>query len=274
MNNHFKPGLLLVNLGSPSKPTPFHVACFLKKFLWDKRVVKLPRLLWWFVLHLIVLPLRSKRVAKLYQKIWGEEGSPLIKYTQNLSYKLEHYLNNDLMNHHLLINNCMNKEFIGKALNNSKSMHNLDLDIADLNINNDSINKTKTFISVFFAMTYSNPSVQSAINEIQSKGITDLIILPLFPQYSGTTTAAVFDKVVLALSRTSIKLPNTYFISHYCHQSAYLMALAATIRIAFEQYGPQERLLFSFMDCLCVKLIKAIPILNCAIRQHRIQRQY
>ncbi|MDO7653328.1 MAG: ferrochelatase, partial [Porticoccus sp.] len=72
-----KTAIILVNLGTPEVPTKTGVSDFLKSFLSDSRVVEAPKLLWWFVLRCIVIPLRAKKVAKAYQKIWWEEGSPI-----------------------------------------------------------------------------------------------------------------------------------------------------------------------------------------------------
>ncbi|MDX2350059.1 MAG: ferrochelatase, partial [Porticoccus sp.] len=72
-----KSAVILVNLGTPNAPTARAVRHFLTPFLSDYRVVEAPRLLWWFVLRLIVIPLRAKKVANAYREIWWEEGSPL-----------------------------------------------------------------------------------------------------------------------------------------------------------------------------------------------------
>ena len=72
-----KTGILLVNLGTPAAPTTAAVKAFLSQFLHDQRVVDLPRYLWCPLLHFIILPTRSPRVAKLYQQVWTEQGSPL-----------------------------------------------------------------------------------------------------------------------------------------------------------------------------------------------------
>jgi len=83
-----KTGILLANLGSPTAPTIPAVRKFLKDFLWDPRVVNIPRPIWWLILHGFVLPFRPARSAKAYQKIWTDKGSPLIYLTRQLSEKL------------------------------------------------------------------------------------------------------------------------------------------------------------------------------------------
>jgi ferrochelatase len=71
-------GVLLVNLGSPDAPTTKAVRRYLAEFLWDPRVVEIPRLLWWLIMHGVVLRLRPSRSAHAYQRVWTDEGSPLL----------------------------------------------------------------------------------------------------------------------------------------------------------------------------------------------------
>jgi ferrochelatase len=71
-------GVLLVNLGSPDAPTTSAVRRYLAEFLWDPRVVEIPRPLWWPILHGVVLRLRPRRSAHAYQRVWTDEGSPLL----------------------------------------------------------------------------------------------------------------------------------------------------------------------------------------------------
>lgn len=77
-------GVLVVNLGTPDAPTPRAVRRYLAQFLHDYRVVDLTRWLWCPILHLVILPLRSRRVARTYASIWREDGSPLLALSQQL----------------------------------------------------------------------------------------------------------------------------------------------------------------------------------------------
>lgn len=81
--------VLLINLGTPDAPTPAGVKKFLAEFLHDHRVIKLTRWLWCPLLHFIILPARSKRVAKLYQAIWTPEGSPIKAFTAKQAKALQ-----------------------------------------------------------------------------------------------------------------------------------------------------------------------------------------
>jgi ferrochelatase len=74
--------ILLVNLGTPAAPTAPALRRYLGQFLWDPRVVEIPRLAWWFVLNGIILNTRPKKSAAKYASIWLPEGSPLKVHTE------------------------------------------------------------------------------------------------------------------------------------------------------------------------------------------------
>jgi len=65
-----KVGVLITNLGTPNAPTAKALKPYLKQFLSDPRVVEAPRLLWWFILNLVILTFRPAKAAKAYKKVW------------------------------------------------------------------------------------------------------------------------------------------------------------------------------------------------------------
>ncbi len=73
--------VVLVNLGTPDAPTASALRRYLKQFLWDPRVVEIPRPLWWLILHGIILNLRPAKSAAKYARIWTQEGAPLRVHT-------------------------------------------------------------------------------------------------------------------------------------------------------------------------------------------------
>ncbi|HEY2808651.1 MAG TPA: ferrochelatase [Steroidobacteraceae bacterium] len=81
-------GILLVNSGTPEAATPAAVRAFLARFLSDPRVIELPRALWLPLLWGAILPLRPRRVARKYQKIWTASGSPLRQLSEQLRQEL------------------------------------------------------------------------------------------------------------------------------------------------------------------------------------------
>jgi len=85
-------GVLLTNLGTPDAPTPQAVRRYLGEFLWDSRVVEIPRLLWWLILHGVILRIRPAKSAHKYQTIWTDEGSPLLAISRRQATALANLL--------------------------------------------------------------------------------------------------------------------------------------------------------------------------------------
>ena len=75
-------GILYVNLGTPDAPTAPALRRYLKEFLWDPRVVEIPRPLWWLILNGIILNTRPRKSAEKYATVWTKEGSPLAVHTE------------------------------------------------------------------------------------------------------------------------------------------------------------------------------------------------
>jgi ferrochelatase len=71
-------GVLLAQVGTPEAPTPAAVRRYLRRFLSDRRIIDYPAWLWQPLLRLVILPSRSRRSARLYQRIWTPAGSPLL----------------------------------------------------------------------------------------------------------------------------------------------------------------------------------------------------
>ncbi len=91
-------GVLLINLGTPDAPDTTSVRRYLAEFLSDPRVVELPRLLWLPLLHGVILNTRPRRSAHAYQKIWGENGSPLMTGSLKLCSALQSNLDSTEQN--------------------------------------------------------------------------------------------------------------------------------------------------------------------------------
>jgi protoporphyrin/coproporphyrin ferrochelatase len=86
------PGVLLINMGTPAAPTFPAVRGYLKQFLWDPRVVqalRLPRWSWWLILNGVILNTTPWRSARLYERIWTHEGSPLLVISRRQALTLE-----------------------------------------------------------------------------------------------------------------------------------------------------------------------------------------
>ncbi|HBC3475506.1 TPA: ferrochelatase [Vibrio cholerae] len=193
MNNHKKLGILLANLGTPQAPTSQAVKAFLSQFLHDQRVVDMSRWLWCPLLHGIILPTRSPKVAKLYQSIWMDEGSPLMVYSRRQRDKL-----------------------------------------AELSQR-----------PVELGMTYGEPSLLEGVRKLQQQGAEQIVVLPLYPQHSATTTAAVFDGLAKALRQLPV-VPELHFIRDYHDHPLYIQALAKSVRASWQLHGQGDLLLCSY----------------------------
>lgn len=85
-----KRALLIVNLGTPNKPTYFSVFKYLRQFLMDRRVININPILRFFLVNLIICPTRSFSSTKIYKKVWNKEtGSPLLYNTKKLAEKIQ-----------------------------------------------------------------------------------------------------------------------------------------------------------------------------------------
>lgn len=195
MTKSAKIGVLLANLGTPDSPTPKSISRYLWQFLTDPRVVDLPRCKWYPLLKAIILPLRSKRIAKNYQAIWTEQGSPLLAISRQQKDALQAYLDNQ----------------------------NIDTQVE-------------------IAMTYGNPSMQSAVKNLLKNQVERIIVLPLYPQYSSSTTGAVFDAFANALKEERGLLPFDFIHSYHIDEN-YINALADSIKVRLKS---DEFLLFSY----------------------------
>ena len=191
--------MLLTNTGTPDAPTPRAVRRFLAEFLSDRRVIDMPRWLWLPILHMVVLTTRPRRSARLYQRIWTEQGSPLLETA-----------------HHQ-----------AKAIHRSLQAH------------------TDARIIIAAGMRYGSPSIADRLRSLHAQGAERILVMPLFPQYSATTTATAFDAVFAELN-TWRSMPALRTISNYHHHPAYIHALVESVQASWEIHDQPQRLLFSF----------------------------
>lgn len=100
-------------------------------------------------------------------------------------------------------------------------------------------------ISVDYAMTYGQPSIAAKLKQFSEQGITDLTVLPLYPQYSVSTTAPVFDQLSDAIKK-QFNFPALTFIHDYHDHPLYIDALVNSIKQSWQKHGQSECLIFSF----------------------------
>lgn len=207
-----KIGVLLTNLGTPDAPTPSALRRYLAEFLSDPRVVEVPRLLWWLILHGVILRIRPKRSAKAYAGVWQPEGSPL------------------------LIHTAAQAEGVRKKLQE----------------------KYGNNVVVGFAMRYGNPNISNVVNEMLEQGARKLLVLPLYPQYSASTSASTFDAIAKDFTKRRW-LPDFRFISHYPDYPPYIEAMAEHIRAHWGRNGRSQKLILSYHGIPLKYLTKGDP---------------
>ncbi len=100
-------------------------------------------------------------------------------------------------------------------------------------------------VRVALGMRYGSPSIAQALRELHGANARRMLVLPLYPQYSASTTASTFDAVAKELRRWRWQ-PELRFVNHYHAEPAYIGALADSVRAHWAQQGQAERLLFSF----------------------------
>lgn len=100
-------------------------------------------------------------------------------------------------------------------------------------------------IVVEMAMRYGKPSIANTIDKMLAQGVRKLLVLPLYPQYSGSTTASTFDAIAKDFTHRRW-LPDFRFITHYHDDSRYIDALADSITAYQAQHGKPDKLLFSY----------------------------
>lgn len=98
---------------------------------------------------------------------------------------------------------------------------------------------------VKLAMTYGEPSLPTVVDELRQQGVEHILVLPLYPQFSATTTGAVYDQVA-ALFRGARDIPSISIIKHYHQHPLYIEALAQSVLAHWAEHGRAARLLLSF----------------------------
>jgi len=94
-------------------------------------------------------------------------------------------------------------------------------------------------------MRYGNPSIPSALKELQAKGVQKLIVLPMYPHYAGATTASTFD-AISAEFQTWRWIPEFRFVRNYHKNPNYIKALANSIREHQAEHGKPDLLVMSY----------------------------
>jgi len=189
--------VLLLNLGTPAAPTARGLREYYRYFFADPYVFDFNPLGRWLLRNLIILPFRAPRVAKDYEHIWMEGGSPLKVYTERLQASLQ-------------------AAFI---------------DAGDE-------------VPVCTAMNYSQPYVEDVMTDLEAAGVQEILVLPLYPQYSTATTASVFAKVRAAAGRWRSP-PRLNFVRDLFAEPAFVRAWSVLIS-SYLEGGSVDHVIFSY----------------------------
>jgi ferrochelatase len=197
-------GVIVAQLGTPNAPTPQALRPYLGQFLSDRRVVDYSPFLWQPILRGIILRTRPRRSAKLYQRVWIPEGSPLLVISRQQTEGLQTRLGDG----------CR----------------------------------------VVLGMRYGSPSLTEALQTLEQAGIDRIIVLPMYPQYSSTTTASIYDGVFAAAAgkRTLFYdqrkrfVPALRFVPPFYTHPRYIEAMRQRVLDAVRQHGQPDRYLFTF----------------------------
>lgn len=139
-----KAGVLLLNLGSPDSPSVGDIKKYLAEFLGDPKVIDLPAPFRQLLVKGVILPFRSPKTAEAYQKIWTEEGSPLVIQSRKFTAALQEHLPDT--------------------------------------------------ITVSLGMRYGSPSTREALEQLAEAGVEKLILFPLYPHCTGSTTGTALEE--------------------------------------------------------------------------------
>ncbi len=185
-------GVLLVNLGSPDSTDPKDVKKYLGEFLMDPRVIDVPLWARTLLVKGIILNTRPKKSAAAYQKIWWDEGSPLIVLSERLQNK-----------------------------------------VAD-----------RTLIPVSLAMRYGSMNIKKGLQELHDKGVDEVMIIPLYPQFAMATTETI---LVLAEELRATHFPKMTLtnVPAFYKKPEYIDILSKSIAENIQNLD-YEHLLFSY----------------------------
>ena len=177
-------GVLIVHLGTPDAPTPEALRRYLAEFLSDRRVIQTPRLIWWPILHGIILRTRPKKSAELYARVWDRKrnDSPLRVIAEDQVVALRARM-------------------------------------------------TDAPLEIDYGMRYGKPSIHVRMQAMVEKGIEDIVVVPLYPQYSESTTESVKDAVTASLAKQT-PAPRVHYVPPYYEHPQYIGAIADSVRQA------------------------------------------
>ncbi|WP_291870960.1 ferrochelatase [Maribacter sp.] len=185
-------GILLVNLGSPDSPTAKDVKPYLDEFLMDERVIDVSKWLRNIIVRGIILQTRPKKSAEAYQKIWWEEGSPLVVISERFTEKVQKLVD----------------------------------------------------MPVALGMRYGSMPIKGAFQELKEKGVDDVLLVPLYPQYAMSSFETVVVKALEDRDAFFPEMKVTTLPAFYKNED-YIKVLSESIADGLKDFD-YDHILFSY----------------------------
>ncbi|GMS86350.1 hypothetical protein PENTCL1PPCAC_8525, partial [Pristionchus entomophagus] len=196
-----KVGILLTNTGTPSGHSYWPMRRYLEQFLLDKRIIEIPRIIWYLVLYLFILPFRPFKKGKCYEAIWNKEKDE--SSLRTISRNQANYLQ--------------------KALEDQGN----------------------SSVAVNWAFRYGEPSIADGISQLKKEGCDRLVLFPLYPQYSATTTASMCDAAFEALMKQRHQMA-VRTVPAYYRNPVFIDAIASNIEERLRKSGDVEVIVVTF----------------------------
>lgn len=190
-----KTGLLLLQLGTPSAPTPAAVRRYLRAFLGDPRVLDMPAAGRWLLLHAVILPLRPRRSAQAYRAIWQGDapgGSPL------------------------LLHSLAQRQAVAEELGDGWEVE--------------------------LGMRYGEPAIGPALGRLLAAGSERVVVLPLFPQYAGSSTGSALEET-FRQAGARWNVPSLRVVAPFYDDPGFVEAVAGVAREPLAAFEPEHVLL-------------------------------
>ncbi len=233
--------VILYSVGSPETLSTQSLRRFLNNFLSDRLVVKLPRFLWQPILHSFVLRTRPERMQGRYQKIFVGGYNPYLKAMEHLCVELEQHLNDA---HDLQNTASAAQQQALESLELATSSLSGDLFIAETSAtaapaasataaNDESASASAVQFMVRAAYAYMGTPLKQQVDQCLQSGATHITVIPLFPQYSDTTSKRpLLELQELARRKIKAKLS---IVRSYADHPLYIKALATTLQQSLQQ---------------------------------------
>lgn len=187
-------GVLLLQLGTPDSASTRDVRRYLSEFLSDPRVMDVPTPVRWLLLNAVILPFRPRKSAEAYQKIWTDDGSPLLVHTEALATAVQDELGDGYI--------------------------------------------------VEFGMRYGSPSIADALDRLTARDVTDIRVLPLFPQYASSAGGSATERAMNLLAGR-LNVPAVSFLPEFYDEPGYVSAVAEVAAPHLAAFRP-DHILFSY----------------------------